>query len=100
VNWNDIIENLNSCGYKIKLVSPEDWQKHYLPLVDEWNAIYPLVSLYMDGGVHWASMQNIPFQRSSYGATLFKDNTKLSSKELMNNIIRIFYTFFGHQSFV
>ncbi|MDR1333710.1 MAG: thioester reductase domain-containing protein, partial [Holosporaceae bacterium] len=95
VDWNDVIRRLNDNGYKIDMVSPSDWQKKYLSKIDEWNALYPLMSLYLDGGVQWAAMQNIPFQSDTDGATLNWSCLDLGYEKILDNVIRIYHTFFG-----
>ncbi|MDR1236594.1 MAG: amino acid adenylation domain-containing protein, partial [Holosporaceae bacterium] len=97
--WNDVIDRLNGCGYEIEPVSPLIWQKEYLPAVDEWNALYPLMPLYFDGGVEWASMQNIPCQRDGGDAILDHGSLELSPEKVMSNVIRICSVFFGRQGF-
>jgi thioester reductase-like protein len=95
VDWNDIVKRLNNHGYRIDMVSPSDWQKKYLSKIDEWNALYPLMSLYLDGGIQWAVMQNIPFQSDTDDATLRRGRLDLNYEKIVNNVIRAYHTFFG-----
>jgi len=45
--WKDLIEWLNRKGFGIQFITPEKWQSH-LSKLDSSNALYPLLSLYLD----------------------------------------------------
>jgi thioester reductase-like protein len=47
--WRQFIKWVNKYGFKIKMVKPEIWHKH-IRAVDEQNALYPLLTYYLNGG--------------------------------------------------
>ncbi|MDR1235547.1 MAG: amino acid adenylation domain-containing protein [Holosporaceae bacterium] len=75
VSWNKLIQKLSLRGIKISSVSPVFWYKNYFSKVDGWNIAYPLMSLYSDGGVNWAKIQNILWKVDT-------SNTKSAAKML------------------
>lgn len=44
--WLKFIEWLNQYGYKIEIISDEEWCEKHLPLLTSDNALFPLVGLY------------------------------------------------------
>jgi thioester reductase-like protein len=47
--WLKLIEWLNRYGYKIEVISDEEWCEQHLPLLKSDNALFPLVGLYSNG---------------------------------------------------
>lgn len=48
-SFNDIFTWLNTAGYPVKLTPIEEWRNEHLSKIDEYNAFYPLSSLYLSG---------------------------------------------------
>jgi thioester reductase-like protein len=49
--WTTLVKWMNECGFPIRLVPFEVWQKTHLAGIDERNALFPLLPVYLEGSV-------------------------------------------------
>ena len=47
VSWKHLIEWMNENGYAVQMIPGKEWHDTYLVDIDENNALYPLLSLYL-----------------------------------------------------
>jgi myxalamid-type nonribosomal peptide synthetase MxaA len=49
--WTTLVEWMNDFGYNLRLVPFDVWQKTHLARIDETNALFPLLSVYLEQSV-------------------------------------------------
>lgn len=100
VEWKSLIEGLNNYGYKIDLIDPSIWTRDYLSKINDNNALYSLISLYSDGGLNWASSQDIFLNSDVDNVITAKKILGLSYNNVINNIIKNCLEYFREDSFM
>ena len=58
LKWNHLICFLQKQGYEINLVSETEWKLSLLRLVDEENALYPFLSIYLENSENQSESEN------------------------------------------
>jgi amino acid adenylation domain-containing protein/thioester reductase-like protein len=92
ISWNELIQNLRLYGIKMSVIPPLYWYKNYFSKVDAWNAAYPLMSLYLDGGVGWANAQNV-FLKVNIENTKLAFNSLKKNKNINESFVRYCISF-------
>ena len=101
LKWNELINYLNSYGYKIKQISPELWCSNYLSKIGKNNALYRLMSIYAtDGGIQWANEQNRLTKVKLDHANTVLATFNLKHMKINNEILNRYFTFLTRSNFM
>lgn len=101
ISWLDLINYLNKRGYNILIVNSNEWKNLYLKNIKEDNALFSLLTLYMDSmESDWMKrLENVTSSHNKNSNIAFK-KLNLIPPEINNKLLDLYFNFLDQEGFI